>query len=28
MDTSTWDVRPDFEAQKVEDILKIVDKIK
>jgi len=28
MDTSTWDVRPDFEAQKVEDILKIVDLIK
>jgi len=28
MDTSTWNTRPDFEAQKVEDILKIVDKIK
>jgi HAD superfamily hydrolase (TIGR01549 family) len=28
MDTSTWVTRPDFEAQTVEDILKIVDKIK
>ena len=28
MDTSSWNARPDFEAQKVEDILKIVDKIK
>jgi len=28
MDTSTWNTRPDFEAQKVEDILEIVDKIK
>ena len=27
MDTATWDARPDFEAQKVEDILKIVDHI-
>jgi hypothetical protein len=27
MDTSTWDVRPDFEAQKVEDILKIVNHV-
>jgi len=27
-DTSTWNVHPDFEAQKVEDILEIVDKIK
>ena len=27
-DTSTWNVRPDFEAHKVEDILEIVDKIK
>ena len=27
-DTSTWNVRPDFEAQKVEDILEIVDHIK
>ena len=27
MDTSTWDARPDFEAQKVEDILKIVEHI-
>jgi HAD superfamily hydrolase (TIGR01549 family) len=28
MDTSTWNVRPDFEAHKVEDILDIVEKIK
>ncbi len=27
-DASTWDVRPDYEAQKVEDILDIVDHIK
>jgi len=27
-DASTWDVRPDYEAQKVEDILDIVDQIK
>jgi len=27
-DTSSWNIRPDFVAQKVEDILKIVDKIK
>ena len=27
-DTATWNVRPDFEAQKVEDILEIVDHIK
>jgi len=27
MDTATWDARPDFEAQKVEDILKIVEHI-
>ena len=27
MDTSTWDARPDFEAQKVEDILKIIERI-
>ena len=27
-DTSTWNVRPDFEAREVEDILKIVEKIK
>lgn len=26
-DTSTWDVRPDFEAHRVEDIFKIVDHI-
>ena len=26
-DTSTWIVRPDFEAERVEDILKIVYKI-
>ena len=28
MDTSAWNVRPDFEAQKVEDILEIVENIK
>ena len=28
MDTSTWKVRPDFEAHRVEDILDIVDKVK
>jgi HAD superfamily hydrolase (TIGR01549 family) len=28
MDTATWNTRPDFEAQTVEDILKIVDNIK
>ena len=27
METSTWDARPDFEAQKVEDILKILEHI-
>ena len=27
VDTSTWNARPDFEAQKVEDILEIIDKI-
>ena len=27
-DTSTWSVRPDFEAREVEDILEIVDRIK
>ena len=27
-DASTWTVRPDFEAREVEDILKIVEKIK
>jgi hypothetical protein len=26
-DTPTWNARPDFEAQKVEDILEIVDHI-
>ncbi len=26
-DTSTWNARPDYEAQKVDDILEIVDKI-
>jgi HAD superfamily hydrolase (TIGR01549 family) len=27
-DTAAWNIRPDFEAHKVEDILEIVDKIK
>jgi L-asparaginase/Glu-tRNA(Gln) amidotransferase subunit D len=27
-DSSTWNVRPDFEAHRVEDILEIVDQIK
>jgi hypothetical protein len=27
-DASNWDVRPDYEAQKVEDILEIVELIK
>jgi hypothetical protein len=27
-DTADWQARPDFEAHRVEDILKIVDKIK
>ena len=27
-DTSTWSIRPDYEAHKVEDILEIIDQIK
>ncbi len=27
-DISTWNVRPDFEAREVEDVLEIVEKIK